>query len=351
MAGGHTRAGFLGTGAVALGGAALAGAWRTDRAAASTASAAAGQVPNGTVTEGAFDARFAGDAFWFELDGAASGKIASVSGANAYADVVVEKIGPDNIARKHIAGVKYEDFSVSCGTGMSKGFYDWIKSSFDGKPLRRTGSVVAYDTSGLVTGSGQFTNALVSEIGFPALDASSKDAAKMTIKFQPEVTRFAPRSGKAPALGGATPDISAGVFKLDIDGLPTARVATIDSFTWKQDIVANPGDGTNFQYEPGAIEVPNLAFYFQDTIDQAWIDYFQDFVVNGNNDSTHERSGTLHLQDKKANELFTLSFSNLGIFKLTPEKVEAGSDDIRRIKAEMYCESISFQYTQAATFG
>lgn len=33
---------------------------------------------------------------------------------------------------------------------------------------------------------------LISEIGFPALDASSKDAAKMSIKFSPETTRFQP---------------------------------------------------------------------------------------------------------------------------------------------------------------
>ena len=42
--------------------------------------------------------------------------------------------------------------------------------------------------------------------------------------------------------------------------------------------------------------------------------------------------------------LFTLTFKNLGIFKLTPEKVEAGSENIRRVKAEMYCEDMSFAY-------
>ena len=41
--------------------------------------------------------------------------------------------------------------------------------------------------------------------------------------------------------------------------------------------------------------------------------------------------------------LLTLNFAGLGIFKLTPEKVEAGSENIRRIKAEMYCESIEFK--------
>jgi len=29
--------------------------------------------------------------------------------------------------KKHIAGVKYEDITVNCGTGMAKGFYNWTK--------------------------------------------------------------------------------------------------------------------------------------------------------------------------------------------------------------------------------
>ena len=32
--------------------------------------------------------------------------------------------------------------------------------------------------------------------------------------------------------------------------------------------------------------------------------------------------------------LFTLTFKNLGIFKVAPEKAEAGSESIRRVKAE-----------------
>ena len=40
-------------------------------------------------------------------------------------------MGPDNIQRKHIAGVKYEDFTLQVGSGMGKPMYDWIKASFD----------------------------------------------------------------------------------------------------------------------------------------------------------------------------------------------------------------------------
>jgi hypothetical protein len=39
-----------------------------------------------------------------------------------------------------------------------------------------------------------------------------------------------------------------------------------------------------------------------------------------------------------------LTFQHLGIFKLTPDKVESGNEQIRRVKAEMYCENITFDY-------
>ena len=56
--------------------------------------------------------------YGIDLDGINAGWVSSVEGGMASSDVVVEKLGPDHIQRKHIAGVKYEDISVSCGTGM-----------------------------------------------------------------------------------------------------------------------------------------------------------------------------------------------------------------------------------------
>ena len=58
--------------------------------------------------------------FALELDGLFAGWVFSTEGGNATGDVVVEKVGEDHIERKHIGGVKYEDITVTCGTGMSK---------------------------------------------------------------------------------------------------------------------------------------------------------------------------------------------------------------------------------------
>src|SRR4051812_27583083 len=83
--------------------------------------------------------------FALDVDGISAGWGTPVDGGHATADVIVEKIGVDHVQHKHLAGVKYEDISVTCGTGMSKGFYEWIKASFDHKVVRKNGAVIACD--------------------------------------------------------------------------------------------------------------------------------------------------------------------------------------------------------------
>src|SRR5262249_54295271 len=131
-----------------------------------------------------------------ELDKVAAGWVQSVEGGYAYSEVVDEKIGFDHVVHKHIAGVKYEDITISCGTGMTKAFYDWVKATFGHKYNRKDGAIVTADFNHNEISRMTFYHALISEIGFPALDASSKDAAKMTIKISPEYTRMTHGSGK-----------------------------------------------------------------------------------------------------------------------------------------------------------
>jgi hypothetical protein len=341
----QTRARFLGTGAAAIGGAALAGAWRVGDATASGSAAAAST--DTTFVEGAFDPRFSGEIFHLELDGAAVGWIKGVQGGVAFADVVTEKLGGDHIAKKHISNVKWEDISVSTEMGTVKGFYNWIKSSFDKAAVHKSGSVVG-DSAGLKQrSSGDFFNALITEIGMPALDAASKDAAKMTIKLTPESVRVVQRVGKTPLpKPGAK---TKGNWKFEIDGIDARRVSSIDSFTWKQSIVLNDGTtGDKFQYEPGAIDVPNLSVYMPPDAATPWVEWQDDFIINGNSGDDKERNGSLIFFNDAGTEVARVGLSHLGLFKLTPEKVEAGSEQIRRIKAELYCEDMSFTFGPAS---
>jgi len=295
--------------------------------------------------------------YGIELDGIAAGWISSVEGGHATSDVVVEKLGPDHIHKKHLAGVKYEDISVQCGTGMSKGFYEWIKASFDHNYARKNGAIIAADYNYKEHSRLTFYNGLITEVGFPALDAASKDAAKMTIKFSPEYTRETTTTG-GPSIAGKYP-IQANVqkkwlpanFRLKIDGLddPCARVTKIEALVVKQKVIENAvGEMRDFEKEPASVEIPNLVITFAESHSKPFYDWHEDFVIKGNNGEDKEKGGTLEFLTPNLQEtLFTITFQHLGIFKLTPDKVESGSEAIRRVKAEMYCEDMKFDYKAA----
>src|SRR5947209_7033946 len=78
--------------------------------------------------------------FALELDGINAGWLFNAEGGQAGADVVTEKLGPDHIAKKHIAGVKYDDITLVFGTGMSKAVYNWMNDSFMHNYSRKNGA-------------------------------------------------------------------------------------------------------------------------------------------------------------------------------------------------------------------
>src|SRR4051794_23926433 len=161
--------------------------------------------------------------FALEIDGIAAGWIYSVEGGNRIAEVVTEKLSQEHHVKKHIAGVKYEDITITCGIAMSKHFWHKMKASFDDSVKRLDGAIHYCDYDGNIHRTLEFHHALVSEIGFPALDASSKDAAKMTFKLACEWTRTHRAKGKIsipehPLGRGEQKKWSPANFRLRIDG-------------------------------------------------------------------------------------------------------------------------------------
>ena len=343
---GASRRTFLvGAGAAGLAGVALSNAVWAAPALAQAAGEAPGAAPNASAAAAAA-AGAAGlpSVIDLTLDGAASGRLLSTEGGNVTADVITEKLGSDYFQKKHIGQPKYEDFAVQCGTGMSKGFYNWIKASFDGKPEQRNGSVKLLNIKGQGT-SLDFTNALLTEIGFPALDAAAKDAAKMTIKFSPEVTRMKAASGAPQGTVKGQKQWLPSNFRLEIQGLDCTKVSKIDAFTVKQTIVTDQvGDARTPTRHPAKVEIPDLRVELPLSSADTWFQWLDDFVVKGNSGDDQERGGSLtFLAPDNTTPLFVLTFKHLGIFKVAPDKAEAGAEGVRRVKAELYCEQMVFE--------
>ena len=118
-----------------LTGVALSGVWKSAPALASEGTAA----PAATGATGGL--RF------LEIDGVVVGTVKSVSGGEAYADVVPDPPQGDAIVHKHIGGVKYEDFTVQVGMGMSKPFTSGSRPRSTTRPRETARSLPATSTS------------------------------------------------------------------------------------------------------------------------------------------------------------------------------------------------------------
>jgi hypothetical protein len=235
---------------------------------------------------------------------------------------------------------------------MSNGFYQWIQDLLNHKYLRKHGALIDADYRYVERSRLDFVNALITEVGFPALDAASKAACRMTVKFAPEFTRMKMAQGSSlkksmPGLGVQKRWLPAN-FRLKIDGLEEAcsRVSQIEALVIKHPVSERGiGDVRDYEREPTAVEIPNLVITVPELHAGQFYRWHEDFVIRGNNGPDKEKSGTLeYLTPNLKEALFTLTFKQLGIFKLAPEKVESGSENIRRVKAEMYCEELKFDY-------
>jgi hypothetical protein len=271
--------------------------------------------------------------------------VRSADGGTARADVVVESPGPDQIPGKHISGVKYENISLSTDF-QSKAITDWITTSWKAGAVRQSGSIVgaSYDYS--IVSEREFTDALLVETTLPALDAGSKDAAQIIVKLAPEYTRLKQASGKASSGADAKAAKKWLVFnfRFEMTGLDASKVSKIDSFTVRQISRDNSvGEMRDHEKSPGSIEFPNLRITFAASTAQSWENWHEDFVVKGNNGTDRERNGAIvYLDPTRTAELGRINLSNCGIFRLTSEKLEAGSENVRRMVADLYCERMDF---------
>jgi len=292
-----------------------------------------------------------------ELNRTIAGWVDSVEGGGTISDVISEKPGPDHIIHKHLGGVKYDDITITCGTSLSKTFYEWIRATLGHQAARQNGAVITLDNDFKELSRRDWTNGIISEIGFPALDESSNDPARLTIKISPEYVKMTRNSGQPSALISKSPKgtqkrWTPSNFRLNIAGLEDAcaHVNSIAPLVIRRQVAQSPiREKQDDERESVNLEIPNLIIAFPESHAGKFYNWHEDFVFSRNNKQRQEKTGTLDfLTSDQQSVLFSLDFMGLGIFKLTLDRVEAGNEGVRRVKAEMYCEQIQLRNEEAS---
>jgi hypothetical protein len=289
----------------------------------------------------------AGGNFLLELNGVKCGFVKSVDGGAIRAQVIAEP-GSSYYRKKHIGPLHYEELVLESGFAMHKSVYDWIAASWQSNLQRKDGAIVAADFNFEAKSKREFFSALISEVTIPACDGASKDPAFLSLRLAPEYIRIKQVDGKVSAEAGKAAQSMwvPSNFRLEISGLDCSKVTKVDSFTVKQrpkrDRAGEPGENP---FAPGTIDFPDLRITVPENAAETWQHWFEDFVIDGNCTETHEKTGSLvFLSTNREKELASVSFFNLGIFRLAPEKPQPGAGQIRRIIAELYCERMEFNY-------
>jgi hypothetical protein len=286
--------------------------------------------------------------YLLNLDGVPVGFVKSALGGGVTADVIAENAGPSYFTKKHLGGIKYEEFTIRIGLSMNKAVYDWISASWQMKYSRKSGAIISADYDFNAQSERQFSNALIAETTIPAMDGSAKEPAYLTLKLQPELVQYKKATGKVGGDIGKTEQKLwlPSNFRLDIAGLDCTRVNKIDAFTVKQTFATDGvGNARDVQSKPGRLNFPNLKVSLSEAGVQTWVDWHDDFVIKGNNGESNEKNGSLaFLSPNRTTELGRINFFNLGIFRLAFDESDAAPDPIKRVTAELYCERMDFQY-------
>ena len=269
--------------------------------------------------------------FSVDIADAGSFMVKSIAGGSLYATPTVRGQRQDKYPNKEPGQIKCEDLTLQTGFWAPKGLWDWVGAFASPEtPAARRVTVAEMDYNFVEKSRRAFDGAALSQVVIPACDGASKEPAYATITLTPaSVREIAPPAGAKPAQLPSTQTKTwlPSNFRLTIDGLVTTRVNKIDAITIKR-------SGSTPEYS-------NLSISLADVDADSWKQWAAQFFAAGGKGL--EKRGKLELLNPSRTEvLMTLNFDGLGVIAVGPEKAEANADQIKRFRAELYVEKITF---------
>lgn len=287
--------------------------------------------------------------FAFEMDGKAElGMFRSIEGGGMKAEVMSYQHGGTYDRWRQLGKPKFEDIKLQVGMAMTEPFYAWIAEFFKGNPVRKDGTIVAADFYYKERARREFTDAMISELTFPKLDASDKNTAYMNVSMSVENIVFKKGGGGAlqqNAGGDKQVDWKACNFSFSLDDFPDEckRVTKVDSFTIKHTVLDyHSGGRRTASKTPSAIDWPQLSFYLPEADAQKLIAQFE---VRGVGGETGKRlNGVIDAFDNKLESHLKVKFLEANIANVSHDKADSATEEIKLVKFDLTVEKMEFEY-------
>lgn len=288
--------------------------------------------------------------FQLEVDGTAVGSLRHFSGLGTVGDVVQIAPAAGAQPKKHLANFTWTPGQARLGLGMGQGMAAWLQASLDQGGARKSGSFKLADAAGKVQSACSFSNALVTAITFPKLDATSREAGYLDVAFQAEQVQWALGSGEALAPGAIHPAAKAWItsnFKLSLGKLPCARVVAVEPFTWRCEAASDAvGVGREPGLHPAKVTVPDLQLTISAADFAPWAAAAKAWFVDGQHLEANELQGRITLLDptlNEANALGAITLANVGFKAFNLPEADTGAGGQATFSVVLYVEKMGLE--------
>ena len=227
---------------------------------------------------------------------------------------------------------------------MAPPFLDWVAAMLDGTQTATDGAIVFLDYAMKEESRLEWTAALITEVAFPTADTSSKESARMRVTLHPTAPLWWPGRGRPTRRN-----------RERRRPRPHARQTSSSESRGSPSAPHCPGGSGRRRWEhrcgcrpwcsrglAGPARCLRSVFWLPESLLASVAPWFEDFVINGNNDSTKERTASLaYLDPSLKDELLRLEFDGVGIHRISPERQEDSAGVVALVKIETYCESVA----------
>lgn len=288
---------------------------------------------------------YRGGSFFLELAGKYAGYLRKVDLGGYKGDVVTHNLGGAEVQKKHVVKMSHDPIKFEIGVGMGKEVYDWIKTSFDNKHMTQNGAIMICNEKYEVVRRVDFTEAHITKITLPKVDAKSKESMYFSVEMQPTTMRHSAGGGKAQVTIGENQKMfGSNMFRLLSPLGDTKSLISIDAMTWTQKVHETAyGEFIESTHTATMVEVGDMKMTLSSHVYEQWEKKAKAWFVDGQREEKDEVTQTLQLLAHDGKTIVgEVTFENCGMKAFSFSALEANKDSLNTFDVTCYVEKIRF---------
>ncbi len=273
---------------------------------------------------------FVAGSFVLDVDGKSQVFVSGIDGGAMVMEAQTEPGAHGAFVKKRPSPPKFDPLELQISpANLSSPLVTWLMGSGASGPTpAANASIAVLDGTFKETSRRAFRNLRVSEVTFPELDAASKDAGNISVEAIAEGVTEAKGSGATSTIP-TTKNLrwTSSAFTVTVPGVDASRVSKVSPITVKFP-AAGKGDVSTFTVT------------LSEASAESWKKWHADTMAKGASASDGlEKTVTIdYLPPTLKGSVLKLTLEGVGILSVLP--ADSGADTVRRVKAELYAESI-----------